>query len=317
MSEPRLPLESDWIRQDHVDLEGLWDRAVFRLHEVYDVAVRPGWRLELAEQPWAEVWLIQRGRCQLVLGDQEAVVAPGQLAILRPGRTRRSWNGADEVLALVGFGCSVIFAGAVDLLGELELPLVLADPGEELRSLVRATVGAARGQGTDRAFSAPASAQLALAKIVNAAGVDLTEISTGAITGTIPRQLMLRPELRAVLDLIAERFAEPLDLRRLAESAHLSPKHLARTFRDTLGTTPMAYLRRYRLLRSSELLITTARPITRIAHDCGFTDSAHFSRAFRAQFGVSASRFRDHARSFRSTDRHSGTSPAGLGNLGS
>lgn len=311
MSEPRLPLESDWIRQDHVDLEGLWDRAAFRLHEAYDVAVRPGWRLELAEQPWAEIWLIRRGRCHLILGDQEAVAEPGQLAILRPGRSRSSWNQEDVELSLVGFGCSAVFAGAVDLVGELDLPLVVPEPGDELRTMVRATVRSARGQGTERAFHAPASAQLALAGIVTAAGLDLSEVGDGGLTGTVPRRLMLRPELRAVLDLIAARFADPLDLRRLAEAAHLSPKHLARTFRDTLGTTPMAYLRRYRLLRSSELLITTARPITRIAHDCGFTDSAHFARAFRSQFGVSASGFRDHARSFRSTDRHSETSPAG------
>ncbi len=310
MSELRLPTEADWIHQAHVDLESLWDRAVFRLHEAYDVRVRPGWRLELHDQPWAEIWLIRRGHCTLRLGEDEAVAGPGQLAVLRPGRARSSANETNEELSLVGFGCSLRLSGVVDLLSELDLPLVVDAPAAETVALVREVVRGAHGQGVDRFLRARAQAQLALAEIVAAAGIDLTEGVQDPVAGGVPRSLLLRPEVRAVLDTIAARFAEPLDLGRLAAPSHLSPKHAARVFREALGITPMAYLRRYRLLRAAELLITTGRPVTRIAHDCGFTDSAHFARAFRDQFGVTAGQFRDHGRSFRSTVPSSGTSSA-------
>jgi AraC family transcriptional regulator len=51
-------------------------------------------------------------------------------------------------------------------------------------------------------------------------------------------------------------------------------------------------LLRTRLRRAAERLAGTRDPITEIALDVGFDDLSNFIRSFRAEFGVSPSRYR-------------------------
>lgn len=286
-------MDRDWIRQDHVDLDGLWDIAAVRLYEAYDVVVGPRWRLALDVQPYTEVWLIKSGVCAITLGDEQVDVGPGQVAVVRPGRRRVSANGGSDPLALTGFGCGVLLFDAIDLLGQLTLPLRIAEPTDRLVELITETVAASRSVAADRAFRARAYAALAMAEIVQLAQANLPD--------TIVQEL--RTEVRDALSFIASHYAESLDVAAIARAVHLSPKHLARCFRQSLGIAPMAYVRRYRLSLARQRLVTTDQPITRIALDTGFREVAHFSRAFRAQFGVSPRILREHSRALRTTVR--------------
>ena len=49
----------------------------------------------------------------------------------------------------------------------------------------------------------------------------------------------------------------------------------------------MAFQRQLRLEYGCWLLLNKPSSITQVALDCGFADGAHFSRDFRAHFGVS------------------------------
>ena len=75
-------------------------------------------------------------------------------------------------------------------------------------------------------------------------------------------------------------YAEPLDVRTVAAVAHVSPSHLARSFRAVFGETPHRYLQRRRVERSMFLLRETARSVTDICFDVGFTSLGTFSRTF-------------------------------------
>lgn len=294
MSGTWLPSRDDWIRQEHIDLEGFWESAAFRLHQAYDVTVKPGWRLDLDVQPWCELWLIREGECTIGIGEETAVARAGEVAILPPGRSRASANNGADPLSLIGFGCNLLLFEAVDLVAQLPLPLLLTRPTEGLRHLIEEVVRTAAGSGTDRVFRSRAYAELALADVIEQSGT--------ALPATIPG-LALRSEVRAAMEFIGGHYAERLDLATLARVVHLSPKRLAYCFREALGVTPMAYLRRFRLERAREQLIATDLPITQIAYSTGFQEAAHFSRTFRTHFGISARTLRDHARAFRTTER--------------
>lgn len=296
-----LPEDGDWIRQAHVDLEGFWEAASFRLYEAYDIVVRPGWRLELDEQPYGEVWLIQDGHCTIELRDQRVVAGPGEVAVLAPGGHRVSANEHSTPLTLCGFGFSVLLFDAIDLLTRLELQLVVPAGSDELPGLIHEVVRATNGNRTDRVFRARGQAELAFAEIVGSAGLDLPASS--------PTELP-REEIRAALTYIAVHYPDRLDLTTIADAVHLSPKYLARCFRETLGITPMAYVRRYRLERARDQLVTTDQPITRIAHGAGFQDVAHFSRAFRTQYGVNGRILREHSGALRSNAEYFETTPS-------
>jgi AraC-like DNA-binding protein len=255
----------EWIRREHVHV---WAAEV-RLLEAYDVVAAPHWRLELDRQPYGEIWLVRSGRCAITLGDEHALAGPGEVVVLRPGVRRVSANGASGPLGLCGFGFSLI---------GLVAPLVIREPSERLRRLIERTVRAATGNE----LRARALAELALAEIV------------------IPARP--RVEVQAALDHIADRFGEPLDLAALAEVAHLSPKHLSRVFREAVGLAPMAYLRRHRLRWARDQLLATDASVTAIALEAGFKDTAHFSRAFRAEHGASPRELRASSRSMRTSD---------------
>ena len=73
-------------------------------------------------------------------------------------------------------------------------------------------------------------------------------------------------------------------------------------FREAVGVAPMAYLRRHRLQWARERLLATDVPVTQVGLEAGFKDTGHFSRAFRAEHGVSPRELRASSRSLRTSD---------------
>jgi AraC family transcriptional regulator len=97
-----------------------------------------------------------------------------------------------------------------------------------------------------------------------------------------------------VLDHVRERLDQTHRLSTLARVAHFSPFHFHRVFRAMTGETVRAWVLRARVERAVFLLGRAAsrRSLTEVALACGFSSSAEFSRAFRAQVGVTPSAFR-------------------------
>lgn len=71
----------------------------------------------------------------------------------------------------------------------------------------------------------------------------------------------------------------------------LTRYELARDFRIMFGTSPYRYLLMRRLEFARER-IHRERPLVEIAYDAGFADQAHFTRAFKAAFGLTPARYR-------------------------
>ena len=95
-----------------------------------------------------------------------------------------------------------------------------------------------------------------------------------------------------VLREMESRVGQPHPLADLAHFAGLSRYHFLRTFKGVTGVTPHQWLLRARLREAAARLGTSRDPVTRIALDVGFDDLSNFIRSFRAEFGVSPSRFR-------------------------
>lgn len=86
---------------------------------------------------------------------------------------------------------------------------------------------------------------------------------------------------------------DELPLKRLAEVAHLSPYHFHRIFRAVVGEGVAEYVRRIRLERAAIALKVTTSPVTTVAFNAGYGSHEAFTRAFRRQYGVSPSDFRN------------------------
>lgn len=92
---------------------------------------------------------------------------------------------------------------------------------------------------------------------------------------------------------IAALAAEPaLSPARLAGELGVSLRTLQAAAANA-GTTPRHAITAHRLrLAAEELRLHRDAPITGIALDCGFADSAHFARRFQERYGMSPSEFR-------------------------
>ena len=85
-------------------------------------------------------------------------------------------------------------------------------------------------------------------------------------------------------------------LADLAAAVGVHPVTLARAFRRTFGCTVGEYLRRLRIERASEQLVTGGQSLAEIALAAGFADQSHFSNVFRRRVGMSPSAYRREAR---------------------
>lgn len=78
-----------------------------------------------------------------------------------------------------------------------------------------------------------------------------------------------------------------LQLRDLAAAGGVSAKHLCRLAQQWWGMGPMEMARRMRLEAGLNLLTRTNLPVQEVARHCGFVSPYHFSRRFRAVYGIS------------------------------
>jgi AraC-like DNA-binding protein len=78
-----------------------------------------------------------------------------------------------------------------------------------------------------------------------------------------------------------------LAIREMADLIALSKCHFSRAFKQTLGTSPMAYVAVRRVERAKLMMASTGRRLADIALACGFADQSHLNRSFRRIVGVS------------------------------
>jgi AraC family transcriptional regulator len=87
--------------------------------------------------------------------------------------------------------------------------------------------------------------------------------------------------------MIESNLAAPVSLSGIARLLGVTRFHLARSFAETTGQPLMRYVWRRRLTRAAEALAYGEAPILTVALDALYASPEAFSRAFRAEFGMS------------------------------
>jgi AraC-like DNA-binding protein len=104
------------------------------------------------------------------------------------------------------------------------------------------------------------------------------------------------PALARCLSVIHDDARRDWSVSDLAAASGLSRSTLTERFEMVLGTSPMRYVREWRLYLASMALATSGRAIAAIAHDAGYGTEAAFNRAFSRTFGVPPATWRQDAR---------------------
>jgi transcriptional regulator GlxA family with amidase domain len=121
-------------------------------------------------------------------------------------------------------------------------------------------------------------------------------------SATLLAQQPTRDPLREIQRLILEDVGAEHTVEALAARAHMSPRHLARTFRAETGVTPARYVERVRLEAARRRLEETAEPVGAIAQACGFGTAETMRRVFLRVLDVGPAEYR---RRFRSASGRS------------
>jgi transcriptional regulator GlxA family with amidase domain len=85
---------------------------------------------------------------------------------------------------------------------------------------------------------------------------------------------------------------DDLSLNALAKRVCLSPRHLARRFKQTFQRTPADFVQNLRLDEARRRLAEHTQTISSVAASVGFSSDDAFRRAFQRRFGVKPSRYR-------------------------
>ena len=108
--------------------------------------------------------------------------------------------------------------------------------------------------------------------------------------GSVAARALIPETVARVVDFVNEHLQKDMSLPELAEVARCSERRLADLFRQSMGVSPMAWVRGQRI-REAQRLLTQGLAVKEIANRLNFADSHHFSRAFRQSMGISPTEF--------------------------
>jgi AraC-like DNA-binding protein len=90
-----------------------------------------------------------------------------------------------------------------------------------------------------------------------------------------------------------DRLSHGWSVTELAAEAGLSRSAFVARFTAAVGTPPMQYIAKSRMLLAKELLVERQKSISQVAAAVGYDAEAAFNRAFKREFGVPPARWRD------------------------
>ena len=113
--------------------------------------------------------------------------------------------------------------------------------------------------------------------------------------------LLSEPEkVESIDDAFLRKFAEQIEavyadpeynVEKLSETLGLSRGHLHRKINELTGTSPVEFLRTYRLNKATQLLRQNAYTVSEVAYRTGFSSPAYFSKCFKAVYGVTPTEY--------------------------
>ena len=256
--------------------------------------------------------LVRRGRFELRMpGDAPLAVHTDEVVICPSGRSHRMLSGStDEAVSIerllagekpfddagdrayeTELVCGVFILRATPispLLNALPPVLTVRTAGLASSPILTRTadlLGLAleRDSGTGASFTADRLLEIFFAEAIRA-------YRPAATTGWFAA---LRDDrIAAALDLVHRDPGAAWSGEALARSVALSPSRFAARFRDGVGETVMAYVKRTRVRAACRLLDARRLPVEDVAHRVGYGSAVAFNRAFRDLLGVTPGQWR-------------------------
>jgi len=130
--------------------------------------------------------------------------------------------------------------------------------------------------------------QLAYMMLVQALRLHLADGARGGVGWLFA---LADKQMSAAITCMHDAPGHPWTLQKLAERAGMSRSIFALRFKETVGTTPMEYLTRWRMLLAGDRLKNSDDSISVIASSLGYESESAFGKAFRRVMGCSPRKY--------------------------
>lgn len=91
---------------------------------------------------------------------------------------------------------------------------------------------------------------------------------------------------------IHQNYMNDIKINDIAMAANVCRSNCCKQFYDVVKETPNSYLKKYRIMKSCQLLRETNRSISEIADSCGFQSVSYFISVFGKSMGISPAKYR-------------------------
>jgi AraC-like DNA-binding protein len=310
-------------------LDKLLITLAVRLHAFAICEIKYGWRLAFDPMEAVTIHYVLAGSGTLRVGDAPPVAfTQNNMMAVPPRFAQRLETGPVQHESDASEHCRIVSDGLVTF---------TAGDGSRDLLVICGTISAsyAGAFGLFDHLNGPMVQDLAAQPAIKAAfelllrEVASPGLGTQALTEALMKQcliLLLRDHLAATasspllaalgdqrlaraVTAVIEAPAAPHSVERLASLAGMSRSSFAKSFSDAFGEAPMEFVQRVRLRLAAHLLAATDLPVKVIASSIGYASRSHFSRAFRAAYGLDPS-------TFRATGGHVEEEPAAAENEG-
>lgn len=260
--------------------------------------------LEESCVPWhwheeLEAVLVTQGRCTVTAGNEKYVIETGEGFFINSGVLHGCWD-------LDGSHCrfhSLVFhprlvGGSINSIYHQKYILPILE-NHELGSLhlkpevpYHRRILEAIEEAWQACFEEPEGYEFQVRNALSELVWVLLRCLPPARTRSRNKAFREGERIKIMLQYIQDHFDQELSVGLIAASAAISESECLRCFRNTIGSTPIQYLRQYRLQQACLLLSATHEKIADISECCGFQDVSYFTKTFREQKGLVPSEYR-------------------------
>ena len=101
----------------------------------------------------------------------------------------------------------------------------------------------------------------------------------------------LPEDLIKIIEYINLHLCEDLNVSSIAKATYISQSTLERRFRQILGTTPLEFIRRKKLMAAAQLL-ASGESVSEAGASVGYTDTSYFIELFKQYYGVTPLKYK-------------------------